>query len=146
VTALDEVTLISTGYQKIKPEQSTGSVSTIGEREYNSRINTTDFLMGLQNKIPGLLINNDIEFEGNSLFQIRGISTINGNKQPLIVVDGYPTELSLEMIDPNEIETVTVLKDAAAATIYGARSSNGVIIIERKKAKVGKPDVHFRAT
>lgn len=137
---------ISTGYQYIKPEQSTGSVTIMSNKEYDSRINTTDFLTALQSRIPGLLINNDIEFEGNSLFQIRGISTINGNKQPLIVIDGYPTELSLANINPNEIESVTVLRDAAAATVYGVRASNGVIVIERKKAKLGKPNIAYRAT
>ncbi|MBS1564830.1 MAG: TonB-dependent receptor, partial [Bacteroidetes bacterium] len=71
---------------------------------------------------------------------------IKGNRSPLIVVDGYPTELSLDMIDPNEIESVTVLKDAAAATIYGARSSNGVIIIDRKKGKEGRMLVSARLT
>ncbi len=143
---LAETVFISTGYQKIKPEQSTGSLAVIRAKEFDTRVNTTDFLTGLQNKIPGLLINNDIKFEGNSLFQIRGISTINGNKKPLIVVDGYPTELSLDMIDPNEIEAVTVLKDAAAATVYGVRASNGVIVLERKKAKAGKLNVSFRVT
>jgi len=142
---LEQVT-ISTGYQKIKPEQSTGSITTVGIKEFDSRINTTDFLTGLQNKIPGLLINNDVKFEGNSLFQIRGISTINGNKNPLIVIDGFPTELSLDAININDIKSVTVLKDAAAATIYGVRASNGVIVIERKNAKVGKPVVTFRTT
>lgn len=143
---LNEIELVSTGYQKIRPEQSTGSLSTIKAREFESRVNTTDFLIGLQNKLPGLLINNDVTFEGNSLFQIRGISTINGSKSPLIVVDGYPTELSLDNINPNEIESVTVLKDAAAATIYGVRASNGVIVIERKKGKEGKININFRAT
>ncbi len=138
--------VISTGYQKIKPEQSTGSLSVITSKEFESRVNTTNFLDGIQNKIPGLLINDDITFEENSLFQIRGISTIHGNRQPLIVVDGFPTELTFDMINPNEIETITILKDAAAATVYGARSSNGVIIIERKKAKIGKPTVTFRTT
>ncbi|RZM26264.1 MAG: SusC/RagA family TonB-linked outer membrane protein [Pedobacter sp.] len=147
ISALEEIEVaINTGYQKINPEQSTGSISVLGKKEYESRINTTDFLTGLQNKIPGLLINNDVKFEGNGLFQIRGISTIKGNRNPLIVVDGYPTDLSLNMIDPNEIESVTVLRDAAAATIYGARSSNGVIIIERKKAKAGKVQINFRST
>ncbi|HEY8389154.1 MAG TPA: TonB-dependent receptor plug domain-containing protein, partial [Parasegetibacter sp.] len=140
-----EVT-INTGYQHIKPEHSTGSTFTLGRKEYESRINTLNFLDGLQNKIPGLLINNEVQFEGNGLFQIRGISTIKGNRNPLIVLDGYPTELSLDQIDPNDIETVTVLRDAAAATVYGARSSNGVIIIERKKAKAGELRVNFRAT
>mgnify|MGYP003575808964 CR=1 FL=1 len=146
-SGLEEIEVsINTGYQRIRPEQSTGSISVLNKKEYESRINTTDFLTGLQNKIPGLLINNDVKFEGNGLFQIRGISTIKGNRNPLIVVDGYPTELSLNMIDPNEIESVTVLRDAAAATIYGARSSNGVIIIERKKAKAGKVQINFRST
>ncbi len=143
---LGEFTVISTGYQLIKPEQSTGSIATMQTKEYDSRINTTDFLTGLENRLPGLLINNDIEFEEDNLFQIRGVSTINGRRDPLIVIDGYPTELSLDMINPNEIESITVLKDAAAATIYGARSSNGVIVIERKKAKAGKPLVNFRVT
>ena len=143
---LDEVAVISTGYQKIKPEQSTGSIATMQVKEYDTRINTTDFLTGLVNKIPGLLINNDIEFEGNSLFHIRGISTILGERDPLIVIDGYPTELTLDMINPNEIESVTVLKDAAAATVYGVRASNGVIVIERKKAKEGDLRVNFRTT
>ncbi len=143
---LGEVAVISTGYQLIKPEQSTGSLATMRAKEYDSRINTTDFLTSLENRIPGLLINNDVEFEGNSLFHIRGISTIGGNKDPLIVVDGFPTELSLDMINPNEIESVTVLKDAAAATVYGVRASNGVIVIERKKAKAGKINVNFRTT
>ncbi len=145
-TELGEVAVISTGYQLIKPEQSTGSIATMKVKEYDSRINTTDFLTSLENRIPGLLINNDVEFEGNSLFQIRGISTIKGNKQPLIVIDGYPTELSLDMLNPNEIESVTVLKDAAASTVYGVRASNGVIVVERKKAKAGKVHVNFRAT
>ncbi|UMB59566.1 SusC/RagA family TonB-linked outer membrane protein [Lutibacter sp. A80] len=145
ISVLKEV-LISTGYQKLKPEQSTGSTVTISAKDIDTRVNTSDFFESIQNKVPGLLINNDVEFEGNSLFQIRGVSTIYGNKQPLIVVDGYPTELSFDMINPNEIESITILKDAAAATVYGARSSNGVIIIERKKAEAGKPKVNFRTT
>ncbi|WP_170154467.1 SusC/RagA family TonB-linked outer membrane protein [Mangrovibacterium diazotrophicum] len=146
VSELGNIDVISTGYQKIRPEHSTGSVAAIQMKEYDSRINTVDFLDGLQDKIPGLLINDDVTFEGNSLFQIRGISTINGNKDPLIVIDGYPTELSLESINPNEIESVTVLKDAAAASIYGVRASNGVIVIERKNAKPGEVRVDFRST
>lgn len=141
---LNEVS-VNTGYQRIRPEQSTGATASIGTKEYESRINT-DFLSGLTNRIPGLMINPDVQFEGNSLFQVRGLSTISGSKIPLIVVDGYPTELTLNMIDPNEIKSVTVLKDAAAATIYGVRASNGVIVIERKQADPGKPRVDFRTT
>ncbi|WEK19937.1 MAG: SusC/RagA family TonB-linked outer membrane protein [Candidatus Pedobacter colombiensis] len=143
---LDEVAVVFTGYQKIKTEQLTGATSTINNKAYESPIVTNNFLQGLQNKLAGVLINGDLKFEGNSLFQIRGISTISATKQPLVVVDGYPTELSLDGINPNEIESVTVLKDAAAAAIYGVRASNGVIIVERKKAVKGDPKFAFRST
>ncbi len=71
---------------------------------------------------------------------------MSANQNPLIVIDGYPTELTLDMIDPNEIKSVTILKDAAAATVYGVRASNGVIVIERKQALQGKPRFAFRVT
>lgn len=136
---------INTGYQRILPQQVTGAVAQIQTKEFESRI-SVDFLSGLQNRLPGLLINNDVQFKENNLFQIRGISTMTGNPAPLIVVDGYPTDLSLNDINPNEIAAVTILKDAAAAAIYGVRASNGVIIIERKKGVAGKTKFAFRGT
>jgi TonB-linked SusC/RagA family outer membrane protein len=147
---------VNTGYQRIRPEQSTGAVSQIGTKAYESSI-STDFLDGLVNRLPGLLINNDVFFtsttpgsnngsSSRSLFNIRGISTMSANQSPLIVIDGYPTELTLDMINPNEIKSVTILKDAAAATVYGVRASNGVIVIERKQATAGKARFAFRAT
>lgn len=150
IAQLDEV-VITTGYQKINPEQSTGSVTVLKAREFESQVNN-DILAGLESRIPGLMINNDVSFTSTvdgetasrSLFNIRGISTISGSQDPLIVVDGFPTELTLDMINPNEIESITVLKDAAAATIYGVRASNGVIVIERKKAKEGKLKIQYR--
>ncbi|WP_173002969.1 SusC/RagA family TonB-linked outer membrane protein [Chitinophaga sp. SYP-B3965] len=154
VTVLENVqVVVNTGYQRIRPEQSTGAISQITTKEYESQI-STDFLSGLNGKVSGLLINNDIKFNSTvngvpsskSLFNIRGISTITGNQNPLIVIDGFPTELSLSMIDPNEIKSITILKDAAAATVYGVRASNGVIVIERKKATAGHPRMNFRAT
>lgn len=154
ITSMKEVEItINTGYQRIRPEQSTGAVSVITTKDFESRV-STNFLDGLVNRLPGLMINNDVQLvssingaeSSNNLFNIRGISTMTANQQPLIVLDGYPTELTLNMIDPNEIKSVTILKDAAAATIYGVRASNGVIVIERKQARQGKPQVVFRAT
>ena len=145
---------VNTGYQRIKPEQSTGAVAQISTKEYESRV-SSNFLDGLVNRLPGLMINNTVNFTSTSpdgtqssrpLFNIRGISTMSANQSPLIVVDGYPTELTLEMIDPNEIKSVTILKDAAAATVYGVRASNGVIIIERKQAEPGAAQFNFRTT
>lgn len=144
-----EVATVNTGYQRIRPEQSTGAVSGITTKEYESRI-STNFLDGLVNRLPGLMINNDVTFSNNGdarpLFHIRGISTMSANQNPLIVIDGYPTELTVDMIDPNEIKSVTILKDAAAATVYGVRASNGVIVIERKQAAIGLPKFSFRTT
>ncbi len=155
IARLDDVEVaVNTGYQRIRPEQSTGAVSQIGTKDYESQI-STNFTDGLINKLPGLMINPNVTFTSrdfnnnttsNSLFNIRGISTMSANQSPLIVVDGYPTELTLDMIDPNEIKSVTILKDAAAATVYGVRASNGVIVIERKQAAIGKPRFAFRAT
>ncbi|HWV65264.1 SusC/RagA family TonB-linked outer membrane protein [Chitinophaga sp.] len=144
-----EVATVNTGYQRIRPEQSTGAVSQISTKEYESRV-SSNFLDGLVNRLPGLMINNNVTFSNNGdarpLFNIRGISTMSANASPLIVIDGYPTELTLDMVDPNEIKSVTILKDAAAATVYGVRASNGVIVIERKQAAIGKPRFAFRAT
>lgn len=154
ISKLEDIEItVNTGYQRIRPEQSTGAVSQLSTKEYESRV-STDFLDGLVNKLPGLMINNDISFTSSvngssytrSLFNIRGISTMSANQSPLIVIDGYPTELTTDMIDPNEIKSVTILKDAAAATVYGVRASNGVIVIERKQAAIGKPKFSFRAT
>jgi len=155
VSDLEEVAVtVNTGYQRIKPEQSTGAVSQIGTREFESRV-SSNFLDGLVNRLPGLLINNSVQFTSTTpgigettrpLFNIRGISTMSANQSPLIVVDGYPTELTLDMIDPNEIKSVTILKDAASATVYGVRASNGVIIIERKQANPGAAQFSFRST
>lgn len=155
VNKLEEVGVtVNTGYQRIKPEQSTGAVSQIGTKEYESRV-SSNFLDGLVNRLPGLFINNSIQFTSTTpgvgqtdrpLFNIRGISTMSANQSPLIVVDGYPTELTLDMIDPNEIKSVTILKDAASATVYGVRASNGVIIIERKQATPGAAQFNFRTT
>jgi TonB-linked SusC/RagA family outer membrane protein len=145
---------VNTGYQRIKPEQSTGAVSQIGTKEYESRV-SSNFLDGLVNRLPGLMINNTVNFNSTApdgstssrpLFNIRGISTMSANQNPLIVVDGYPTELTLDMIDPNEIKSVTILKDAASATVYGVRASNGVIVIERKQANPGAAQFSFRTT
>lgn len=142
---LNGVDVISNGYTTIRKEQSTGATSTITTKAFESRINL-NVLDGLQNRIPGLQINNDIQYKGNPILQIRGISTLTANANPLIVVDGYPTELTLSAINPNEIKSITVLRDAASAAIYGVRAANGVIVIERKKAEIGKPNFTFIST
>lgn len=139
---LEEVGVISTGYQKIKKDQLTGAASIIGEKDYNQRTAVTgNFLENLEGKIPGLVYNG---ISGE--ISIRGVSTFDAVKRPLIVVDGFPTEMDLSTVNPNDIVSVSVLRDAAAASIYGVQASNGVIVVETRRGKVGKPVFNFRST
>lgn len=139
---LEEVGVISTGYQKIKKDQLTGAASTIGEKDYNQRTAVTgNFLENLEGKIPGLVYNSI-----SGAISIRGVSTFDAVKRPLIVVDGFPTEIDLSTINPNDVVSVSVLRDAAASSIYGVQASNGVIVVETRRGKAGKPVFNFRST
>lgn len=140
---LDEVSvLVNTGYQKIKKDQLTGAASTVSEKQYQQRVAVTgNFLESLEGKVPGLVYNGQ-----SGELTIRGVSTFDAVKQPLIVLDGFPTEIDLRTINPNDIVSISVLRDAAAASIYGVRASNGVIIVETKRGKSGKPVVNFNVS
>ncbi|TKC65414.1 SusC/RagA family TonB-linked outer membrane protein [Pedobacter hiemivivus] len=139
---LEEVGVISTGYQKIKKDQLTGAASTINEKQYQQREAITgNFLESLEGKVPGLVYNGQ-----TGELTIRGVSTFDAVKQPLIVLDGFPTEIDLRTINPNDIVSVSVLRDAASAAIYGVRASNGVIIVETRRGKVGKPVFNLRSS
>lgn len=132
---LDEV--VVTGYQNIKRENATGAYSTLSAKDMENRY-TGDIVSNLEGKIPGLVsYNNGMNDGGESALTIRGIGSFSAKTNPLVVVDGLPIEGSIESVNPYEIEKITVLKDAAAAAIYGARASNGVIVINTKQAKKG---------
>ncbi|MBE9601164.1 SusC/RagA family TonB-linked outer membrane protein [Pedobacter sp. MC2016-24] len=142
ITQLQQVAVISTGYQKVNKSQLTGAASTIGEKDYNQRVAVTgNFLENLEGKVPGLVYNG---ISGE--ISIRGVSTFDAVKRPLIVVDGFPTEIDLSTINPNDVVSVSVLRDAAAASIYGVQASNGVIVVETRRGKSGKPVFNFRST
>lgn len=138
VQVLDQV-MVSTGYQKISRERATGSFVKVDELLLN-RSSTTDLLSRLEGTVPGLVFDRrGIEPEldrGTTKVRIRGESSINAASEPLVVVDNFPYEGDLSNIDPNDIESVTVLKDAAAASIWGARAGNGVIVVTTKKANI----------
>jgi TonB-linked SusC/RagA family outer membrane protein len=139
---ISEVEVVATGYEQIAKERLTGAVSSVSQQQYDQRVAVTgNFLESLEGKVPGLLYNSQ-----TGELAIRGVSTFDAVKQPLIVLNGFPTELDLRSINPNDIISVNVLKDAAAASIYGARASNGVIVIETKKGKSGKPVFSLRTT
>lgn len=124
---LNEVTVVSTGYQTIEKERSTGAVTTVSATELSKR-NAINILDNLEGIVPGL-----VRYQGNTT--IRGVSTMQANRNVLVVVDGLPIEGTIDDINPYDVETINVLKDAAAASIYGARASNGVIVVTTKKAK-----------
>ncbi|MCK0131685.1 SusC/RagA family TonB-linked outer membrane protein [Flavobacteriaceae bacterium F08102] len=140
LNTLDEV--IITGYQKISVERSTGSSITIDGKQLEKR-GRSNLVNTLEGQIAGLGITADVDNEGAKKIDIRGISTINGNSQPLIVIDGFPANVDIAQINPYDIESLTVLKDAGAASIYGARAANGVIVIVTKKGKKGTLSVNY---
>lgn len=140
---LDEV--LVTGYQNIKRENATGSYQLIGSDEFNSR-HTNDIVSRLEGQIPGLTIyNNGNNDGGENAMTIRGVSSFQAKTSPLVVVDGLPIEGSIETVNPYDIENITVLKDASAAAIYGARASNGVIVITTKRGHSERLTIDFNA-
>ena len=143
VSDLDEIAVVlNTGYQKLERHQLTGAANTISQKDYDQRVAVAgDFLESLEGKIPGLVYNGQ-----TGELTIRGVSTFDAVKKPLIVLDGFPTEIDLRSINPIDIVSITVLRDAAAASIYGVRASNGVIVVETKRGKSGKPVYNFRST
>lgn len=121
-----------TGYQQLSRERATGSFDKIGEKELAARP-ATDLSAALQGLVAGM---QGTENEDGSVdFKIRGTSSLYANTSPLIVVDGFPIEGTFSSINPNDVESVTILKDASAASIWGARSANGVIVVTTKHAK-----------
>jgi TonB-linked SusC/RagA family outer membrane protein len=144
---LTEVNIVSTGYQSVPKERVTGSFSEPIKEMYNARV-STDVLTKLNGITSGLVFNaNTSNVKSGQLdINIRGRSTIFANDQPLIVVDNFPYNGDISNINPNDVETLTVLKDAAAASIWGVRAGNGVIVITTKKGKLNQSlTVNFNA-
>lgn len=132
--ALSDV--VVTGYQTISKERAAGSfvVLTPDKMEGKLQTNILDRMEGLvagMKRVPG------------QTPEIRGISTLNGTKTPLYVVDGIPYEGDINALNPSDIVNITVLKDASAASIYGARSANGVIVITTRQGEKGKTKVSY---
>lgn len=149
---LDEVVVI--GYGSVKKDDLSGSVVAIKAEEMNKGAVTSpqELIMG---KVPGLSVSQGDGAPGaGSTIRIRGGASLNASNDPLIVIDGIPvsndaapgTPNALATINPNDIETFTVLKDASATAIYGSRASNGVIIIQTKKGTQGKIKVSYSGT
>lgn len=143
-TQLEEIVVI--GYQTVKKSDVTGSVSKINTEKLSEiPSNSVEELM--QGRVAGLVIGNPSDDPGAGLnVRIRGASSFTATT-PLIVVDGFPLgdAGNLKQINPADIVSVEVLKDASAASIYGSRGANGVILVTTRRGKEGKPSINFRA-
>lgn len=137
---LEEV--VVTGYQTISKERSTGAYNVVRRDEIN-RAHSSDLSAALLGNTAGM---QGKENEDGSIdYVMRGVSSLYANMQPLVVVDGFPVANGFKDINPNDVESVTVLKDAAAASIWGARAANGVIVVTTRRSKQGTFSVEANA-
>ena len=146
--------VVAIGYGVVKKSDATGSVAVVKPDDVEAGMATSaqDLLVGAS---PGVVVTtNGGDPSGNANIRIRGGSSLNANNDPLIVIDGVPMQglnndksgtNALTMVNPQNIESMTILKDASATAIYGSRASNGVIIITTKKGSSGKPQINFSA-
>lgn len=150
--ALDEVVVI--GYGAVKKNDMTGSVVAVKAEEINRGALTSPQEL-LRGKVPGVnIVSGDGAPGAGAEIRIRGGASLSANNNPLIVIDGVPVandagpgmSNGLAMVNPNDIASFTVLKDASATAIYGSRASNGVILITTKKGEGGKPRVSYNGS
>lgn len=157
ITSLKEVTLVSTGYGKIDKAGFTG-VATIVDEKGVEKTPSPTFQNALIGAATGVNVSLSSGQPGGAVdVSIRGVGSLNSSSQPLYVIDGVPVVTgslsgltgvqtnALSSINPNDIESMTVLKDASAASIYGARGANGVIVITTKQGKSGQSKINFSA-
>ena len=141
---IDEVIVIA--YGTTKRSTFTGSATVVSGNQIE-KISGSGFAETLQGLSAGV---NVVNVQGNpgaeARVEIRGIASMSGKANPLYIVDGMPYDGGLNQINPTDIESMTVLKDAAATSLYGSRAANGVIVITTKKGKAGKPKVSFRGS
>lgn len=144
--------VVAIGYGTVKKSDATGAVATVKPSEIEAGLATSaqDLLVGAS---PGVVVTTDGSPQGGASIQIRGGASISASNDPLIVIDGVPMSTKsvygaanpLALVSPENVESMTILKDASATAIYGSRASNGVIIITTKKGLSGKPQVTFTA-
>lgn len=142
-TSLEEIMVVA--YGTAKKSTFTGSAATMGSDEIE-KIQVTSITQALQGNITGVQVNNTNGQPGSEpTIRVRGISSINGSSDPLIVVDGSPFGGSISSINPNDVESMSVLKDASATVLYGSRASGGVIVITTKKGR-GEAKINYKTT
>lgn len=138
---LDSIT-VSNGYQTLSRERATGSFDKISNATLNIQTGT-DILSRLKGVAGGLLFDNRVN--NSKGFNIRGVSTFYGPSAPLIVVDGFPYEGDIANINPNDVASITILKDAAASSIWGTKAGNGVVVVSTHKGSANNNKISVSA-
>jgi TonB-linked SusC/RagA family outer membrane protein len=134
--ALDSVQVINNGYQVLPKDRTTGSFTQVDNKTLNLQVGS-NIISRLESVASGVAFNK--KFSSAPAFSVRGLSTINGPTAPLIILDNFPFEGDLNSINPDIVESITILKDATAASIWGTRAGNGVIVINTKKGRFSQP-------
>lgn len=154
VNLLTEVKVVSNGYTDIPKERATGAFEVMGAKEL-AEVPTVDLAQRLEGKMAGVKVD-----PRTGTISIRGTNSYSGTGTPLIVIDGFPQPINdfqfdkrgvpgssiLSYLNPDDVESITVLKDAAASSIWGSRAANGVIVITTKKGKQAEPTINFSTT
>jgi TonB-linked SusC/RagA family outer membrane protein len=143
-TKLDEVLVV--GYGTVSKRDLTGSVAEVKVAELQ-QAPVTNFEQALAGRVSGVQVSSNDDQPGTGMnIVIRGGNSLTQSNSPLYVVDGFPIEnFSTSSLNPQDIESISILKDASATAIYGSRGANGVVIVETKKGKPGKPEVSYKA-
>ena len=140
---IDEVVVV--GYGTIKKSDISGSVVSVDKEQMMKR-NPLNLAQGLQGSAAGVMVSkNSGDPEGTTTIRIRGVATVNGSADPLYVVDGVQVGSNANFVNPADVESIEVLKDASATAIYGARGANGVVMITTKKGVKGATQLNFSA-
>lgn len=140
---LDEVVVV--GYGTVKKSDLTGSVSTVGKRSFESQpVKSVSQI--LQGRTPGVEVTTSSGMPGaGARVRVRGTTSINKSSDPLYVIDGIISTSGLDGLNPQDIQSMEVLKDASSTAIYGSRGANGVILVTTRNGETGRPRIHFNA-
>ncbi|WP_238326530.1 SusC/RagA family TonB-linked outer membrane protein [Pedobacter heparinus] len=143
--SLDETVII--GYQTVKKTDLTGAIGQVKMSDLN-KAPVSSFAEALAGRVSGVQVSSgDGQPGSNMSIMIRGAASINNSTQPLYVIDGFATEaVESTSLNPDDIESITILKDAAATSVYGSRATNGVVVIQTKSGKVGKPVISYNSS
>ncbi|HEU5146501.1 MAG TPA: TonB-dependent receptor [Chryseosolibacter sp.] len=142
MTSLDEVVVV--GYGTVKKSDLTGAVANVGEREIKATP-IVDLGRALQGRAAGVLVTQNSASPGApATIRIRGTGSVNAGNDPLYVIDGFPTD-NINSINPSDIASIEILKDASSTAIYGSRGSNGVVLVTTKRGKSGRSTIDFES-